>query len=77
MNCATICISCWCYIIRTSIKKTLIVCFKNKNPKVGETVSTPNGKGKIVSIDCIKETFNVELSENNIKTFKASQIKKI
>ncbi|WP_372519112.1 PSP1 domain-containing protein [Candidatus Ruminimicrobiellum ovillum] len=52
------------------------VCFKNKHPKVGETVITPNGKGKVVSVDCIKETFNVELSENNIKTFKASQIKK-
>lgn len=45
-------------------------------PKPGTIVSTPNGKGKLLSIDCIKETCNVELSENNIKTFKIKQIKK-
>lgn len=53
------------------------VYFKKNSPKVGELVSTPNGKGKVVSLDCIKETCNVEISEHNIKSFKVSQIKRI
>lgn len=53
------------------------VSFKKNSPKVGELVSTPNGKGKVVSLDCIKESCNVEISENNIKNFKISQIKRI
>ena len=45
-------------------------------PKIGTLVSTPNGKGKLLSIDCIRETCNVEISENNVKTFKIKQVKK-
>lgn len=51
--------------------------FKAKCPEIGSKVSTPNGKGKLLSIDCIKETGTVEYSENNSKIFPLSQIKKI
>lgn len=53
------------------------VDFKKSAPKVGDIVSTPNGKGKVVSVDCIKESCNVEISENNVKSFKASQLKRV
>ena len=46
-------------------------------PKIGSMVSTPQGKGKLVSIDCIKETVKVEFSENDIKEYKTNQIKKV
>lgn len=51
--------------------------FKAKCPEIGSTVSTPNGKGNLISIDCIKEIGNVEFSENNSKAFPLSQIKKL
>ena len=35
-------------------------------PEVGNIVKTPSGKGKVVSIDILKKTYRVELSENNI-----------
>ena len=35
-------------------------------PEVGNIVKTPSGKGKVVSIDILKKTYKVELSENNI-----------
>lgn len=50
---------------------------KSKNPEIGAKVSTPNGTGTLISIDCIKEIGNVEYSEGNTKTFSLSQIKKI
>ena len=53
------------------------VDFKKTASKIDDMVSTPNGKGKVVSLDCIKECCNVEISENNIKNFKISQIKRI
>lgn len=49
---------------------------KEKAPQIGSMVSTPSGTGKLVSIDCVKETCNVELSENRIKTFELKEIKK-
>ena len=52
------------------------VQFKNKCPRIGTLVSTPEGKGKIVSVDCVKEVCNVEFSENDIKQFPPEQIKK-
>ena len=51
--------------------------FKAKCPEIGSTVSTPNGKGNLISIDCIKEIGNVEFSENNSKAFPLSQKKKL
>lgn len=53
------------------------VDFKKDCPKVGDKVSTPEGQGTVVSIDCIKEIVNVELNENNIKPFKKSEIKSL
>jgi len=35
-------------------------------PEVGNIVKTPSGKGKVISIDILKKTYKVELSENNI-----------
>ncbi len=48
---------------------------KRENPDIGSKVSTPNGNGKMLSIDCIKETATVEFSENDRKQYKLSQIK--
>lgn len=45
---------------------------KKSLPKIGETVSTPEGKGKLVSIDCIKETVTVEFGEKELKSFPAN-----
>lgn len=50
---------------------------KSKAPEINSTVSTPNGKGKLISIDCVKETGTVEYSEHTSKIFPLSQIKKI
>lgn len=50
---------------------------KNSMPNVGAKVSTPGGKGTILSMDCIKESVNVEIGENNIKTYKISQIRTV
>ena len=52
------------------------VNFKKIAPQIGDLVNTPNGKGKVISLDCIKESCNVEFSKNNVKNFKISQIKK-
>ena len=35
-------------------------------PEVGNIVKTPSGKGKVVSIDILKKTYKVEVSDNNI-----------
>jgi len=50
---------------------------KKSLPAIGSMVSTPNGKGKLVSINCVKETCGVEFDERNIKNFKITQIKEI
>jgi cell fate regulator YaaT (PSP1 superfamily) len=50
---------------------------KKSLPEIGSMVSTPNGKGKLVSINCVKETCGVEFDERNIKNFKITQIKEI
>jgi cell fate regulator YaaT (PSP1 superfamily) len=50
---------------------------KQSLPEVGSVVSTPSGKGKLNSINCIKETATVFLEEGTSKVFKISQIKKI
>lgn len=52
-------------------------CMK-KMPKVGSKVKTPQGEGKVISVDCIKEKISVEipLEEGNfiVKTFSSSEI---
>ena len=50
---------------------------KKNAPSAGSKVSTPGGKGTVLSVDCVKESVNVELGENNVKTYKISQIKTI
>ena len=50
---------------------------KKRCPETGTKVSTPSGKGTLVSIDCIKETGLVEYAEGNLKIFPLSQIKKV
>ncbi|MDD5021235.1 MAG: regulatory iron-sulfur-containing complex subunit RicT [Endomicrobiaceae bacterium] len=50
---------------------------KKSLPAMGAMVGTPNGKGKLVSINCVKETCGVEFDERNIKNFKITQIKEI
>ena len=39
---------------------------RKKVPEVGTIVKTPDGKGKVVSIDILKKTYKVEVSPNNI-----------
>lgn len=51
------------------------VKIKSESPDIGSKVSTPNGKGILVSIDCVKESGNVEFSQNDKKEYKLSQIK--
>ena len=50
---------------------------KKSLPAIGSIVSTPNGKGKLVSINCVKETCGIEFDDRNIKNFKITQIKEI
>ena len=50
---------------------------KKSLPAIGSIVSTPNGKGKLVSINCVKETCGVEFDDRNTKNFKITQIKEI
>ncbi len=44
--------------IYTELKKDL--------PKLGSIVDTPEGSGKVVSINALKNTYQVEISKNNI-----------
>lgn len=44
-------------------------------PKIGDTISTPNGKATLDAIDCIKETVTVEFGEREFKTYPIEQIK--
>ncbi|WP_413854173.1 stage 0 sporulation family protein [Candidatus Ruminimicrobium bovinum] len=52
------------------------VCLRKKIPEMGSIVSTPMGKGTLKEINFIKETVNVEFSENNTKWFNFSQVVK-
>ncbi|MCX7956413.1 MAG: stage 0 sporulation protein [Endomicrobia bacterium] len=49
-----------------------------KLPKIGTTVKTKEGEGRVVSIDCIKEKVNVEFTtqdgDTTIKTFSIKDI---
>jgi cell fate regulator YaaT (PSP1 superfamily) len=48
---------------------------KKKLPELGSTVFAPNGKGKLVAIDCIKERVSVDFGDKFFKIFKIEQIK--
>lgn len=50
---------------------------KKSLPAIGSIINTPNGKGKLVSINCVKETCAVEFDDRNTKSFKITQIKEI
>ncbi|MDR2772931.1 MAG: stage 0 sporulation protein [Elusimicrobiota bacterium] len=43
---------------------------KNGLPLIGETVSTPNGKGKLAAIDCLRRILTVEFVSRQEKEFK-------
>ncbi|GAB1402794.1 stage 0 sporulation family protein [Elusimicrobiota bacterium] len=60
-----------------SYEHELYANFKKSLPAIGSIVSTPNGKGKLVSINCVKETCAVEFDDRNTKNFKITQIKEI
>lgn len=60
-----------------SYEHELYANFKKSLPAIGSIVSTPNGKGKLVSINCVKETCAVEFDNRNTKNFKITQIKEI
>ena len=38
-------------------------------PKIGMVADTPQGMGKVVSIDVFKKTYSVDLKEKGIVTF--------
>ena len=50
---------------------------KKSLPEIGTTVFTPDGKAKLVAIDCIKEIVVVDLGNKTLKMFKINQIKSI
>jgi cell fate regulator YaaT (PSP1 superfamily) len=52
-------------------------CYKHSKkimPKIGTKVHSPSGQGVVVSINCLKEEVGVELSDKQVKIFKACQI---
>lgn len=49
---------------------------KKRLPGVGDIVDTPDLKNKVVtSIDCLKETVSVKGNDDNVVTYKASDVK--
>ena len=44
--------------VYTDIKKTL--------PKVGSIIETKEGKGKVIGVNVLKNTYQVEINKNNI-----------
>ncbi|AKL97443.1 PSP1 domain-containing protein [Endomicrobium proavitum] len=50
---------------------------KKELPRVGETISTPNGKARLAAIDCIKEIITADFGNKDFKTFPISQIKEL
>ena len=65
----------------------LLCCFKyeheqylealSKLPSVGEEVNTPEGKGKVVKLNPLKETVTVQLESEVTLEFQASQIEAV
>jgi cell fate regulator YaaT (PSP1 superfamily) len=50
---------------------------KKDLPDIGTMIATPDGKGKFIAVDCIKETVIVDLGDKLFKTFTIKQIKNI
>jgi cell fate regulator YaaT (PSP1 superfamily) len=50
---------------------------KKDLPALGSTISTPEGKGKLAAIDCIREQVSVDFGEKFFKIFTIQQIKNI
>ncbi|MDR1400802.1 MAG: stage 0 sporulation protein [Endomicrobium sp.] len=48
---------------------------KKNLPKIGKTVFTPDGKARLVAIDCIKEIVTVDFGNKTLKIFTIEQIK--
>ncbi|MDR1941724.1 MAG: stage 0 sporulation protein [Endomicrobium sp.] len=49
---------------------------KKDLPEIGSAITTPEGKGKLAAIDCIKETVTVDFGDKNFKTFPIERITK-
>ena len=39
---------------------------KKQMPKVGDVIDTSDGKGKVISVNILKNSYEVEISKNNI-----------
>ncbi|GMO67647.1 MAG: stage 0 sporulation family protein [Endomicrobiia bacterium] len=50
---------------------------KRSLPEIGKTVFTPDGKAKLVAIDCVKEIVIVDFGNKTLKMFTINQIKNI
>jgi len=50
---------------------------KKDLPRVGDTISTPNGKARLAAIDCIKETVTADFGNRDFKPFPIEQIKRL
>lgn len=48
---------------------------KKDLPNIGEMISTPQGKGKLVAIDCVRETVTIDFGDKEFKTYPIEQIK--
>lgn len=48
---------------------------KESLPSLGATVLTPEGKGKLAAIDCIRERVSIDFGEKKFKIFSVEQIK--
>jgi len=48
--------------------------FKERLPKVGQKIKTPQGEGKITAINVIKETITVQLEDETIVEIPVSQV---
>ena len=46
-----------------------LIVLKKDMPKIGMVADTPQGMGKVVSIDVFKKTYSVDLKEKGIVTF--------
>jgi len=50
---------------------------KKSLPEIGKSVLTPEGKAKLVEIDCVKEMVTVDFGDKSFKAFAVKQIKDI
>jgi len=50
---------------------------KRSLPEIGKTIFTPDGKAKLVAIDCIKEIVVVDFGNKTLKMFTINQVKNV